>query len=35
MSSFASAVARSWSMVSSYGKEASISICHGVSGWNE
>ncbi len=31
MSSFISAAARSWSGVSSYGKLASISACHGVS----
>ena len=32
MSALTSAAARSWSMVSSYGNEASISACHGVSG---
>ena len=32
MSALTSAAARSWSIVSSYGKDASISDCHGVSG---
>ena len=31
MSALTSAAARSWSMVSSYGNDASISACHGVS----
>ncbi len=34
MSAFTSSIARSWSRVSSYGKEASSSCCHGVSGAN-
>ena len=34
MSALTSAAARSWSSVSSYGKDASISDCHGVSGAN-
>ena len=32
MSALTSAAARSWSTVSSYGNDASISACHGVSG---
>ena len=32
MSALTSATARSWSTVSSYGNDASISICQGVSG---
>ena len=34
MSALTSAAARSWSIVSSYGNDASISACHGVSGAN-
>ena len=33
MSALTSIAARSWSGVSSYGNEASISPCHGESGW--
>ncbi len=32
MSALTSSEARSWSTVSSYGNDASISACHGVSG---
>ena len=35
MSALTSAAARSWSIVSSYGNDASISDCHGLSGANE
>ena len=34
MSALTSAAARSWSIVSSYGNDASISDCQGVSGAN-
>ena len=34
MSALTSAAARAWSMVSSYGNEASISACQGESGAN-